>query len=316
MSDAIQIHRPNGAMQTAADVAWTRERVDLIKRAVCPKGITDDEFALFVEQCKRTGLDPLIKEIFCVPRRKNVGDKQNPRWITVHEAQPSEAGMLARAEKFPDFRGITAAAVYAKDTISIDAGLQTVSHSFSPVGDRGALLGAWSRIVREGREPVLVWLDVNGYRQQSPLWDKIPGTMIEKCARVAALRKAYPSIFGGVYIKEEMPTDEAAPQATVAPPEPQRPASNVRALITERSLGELRALKTPDIVDAETLPFDEPKPQPFDPLAEAMALIEKAKTAQEMSALTEQIIALGVSKDPAFRKAYSERLAALKKGVA
>ena len=51
-----------------------RERVDLVKRTICPKGISDDEFALFIEQCKRSGLDPLLKEAFCVARRANVGN--------------------------------------------------------------------------------------------------------------------------------------------------------------------------------------------------------------------------------------------------
>lgn len=51
---------------------------------------------------------------------------------------------------------------------------------------------------------------------------------------------------------------------------------------------------------------------PFDPMEEALALIQKAKTAQDMSALTEQIIALGVSKEQKFRDAYAARLKALK----
>jgi hypothetical protein len=63
-------------------------------------------------------------------------------------------------------------------------------------------------VVREGKLPVVVWLDFAGYVQQTPLWAKIPTTMIEKCARVAALRKAYPEAFGGLYVREEMPADE------------------------------------------------------------------------------------------------------------
>ena len=33
--------------------------------------------------------------------------------------------------------------------------------------------------------------------------------MIEKCARVAALRKAYPEAFGGLYVREEMEERDA-----------------------------------------------------------------------------------------------------------
>lgn len=187
---------------------WTPERMDLVRRTVCPPGLTDDEFALFIEQCKRSGLDPLLKEAFCVPRRANAGSRERPNWVTKHEFQPSETGMLARAERFPDFRGVQASAVFAEDEILIDQGKGEVVHRFNPTRRKGPIVGAWSRIVRENKLPIVVWLDFEGYAQTTPLWAKIPTTMIEKCARVAVLRKAYPEAFGGLYIREEMPAEE------------------------------------------------------------------------------------------------------------
>ncbi|HEX5746820.1 MAG TPA: phage recombination protein Bet [Archangium sp.] len=190
---------------------WSPERVELIKRTICPRGIGEDEFALFIEQCKRSGLDPLLKEAFCVARRQNAGNREKPNWVTRYEFQPSEAGMLARAERFPDFKGIQASAVYAEDEIIVDQGKGEVVHRFNPAKRKGSLVGAWSRVVRDGKLPVVVWLDFAGYVQQTPLWAKIPTTMIEKCARVAALRKAYPEAFGGLYVREEMPAEEFEP---------------------------------------------------------------------------------------------------------
>ncbi|MBU8898177.1 phage recombination protein Bet [Corallococcus sp. M34] len=198
--------------KTEASVAsgnpWSRERVELIKRTICPRGIGEDEFALFIEQCKRSGLDPLLKEAFCVARRQNTGTRERPNWTTKYEFQPSEAGMLARAERFPDFKGIQASAVFAEDEIIVDQGKGEVVHRFNPAKRKGALVGAWSRVVRDAKLPVVVWLDFSGYVQQTPLWARIPTTMIEKCARVAVLRKAYPEAFGGLYVREEMPADE------------------------------------------------------------------------------------------------------------
>lgn len=190
---------------------WSRERMELIRRTICPRGISEDEFALFIEQCKRSGLDPLLKEAFCVARRQNVGNRERPNWVTKYEFQPSEAGMLARAERFPDFKGIQASAVFAEDDIVVDQGRGEVVHRFNPAKRKGALVGAWSRVVRDGKLPVVVWLDFSGYVQQTPLWAKIPTTMIEKCARVAALRKAYPEAFGGLYVREEMPAEDFEP---------------------------------------------------------------------------------------------------------
>ncbi len=200
--------------------AWSRERAELVRRTICPKGISEDEFALFIEQCKRSGLDPLLKEAFCVARRQNVGNRERPNWVTKYEFQPSEAGMLARAERFPDFKGIQASAVFAEDDIIVDQGKGEVVHRFNPAKRKGALVGAWSRVVRDGKLPVVVWLDFSGYVQQTPLWAKIPTTMIEKCARVAALRKAYPEAFGGLYVREEMPADDYEPHQPHEEPPP------------------------------------------------------------------------------------------------
>ena len=195
---------------------WSHERVELIKRTICPRGIGEDEFALFIEQCKRSGLDPLLKEAFCVARRQNAGNREKPNWVTRYEFQPSEAGMLARAERFPDFKGIQASAVYAEDEIIVDQGKGEVVHRFNPAKRKGSLVGAWARVVRAEKLPVVVWLDFAGYVQQTPLWAKIPTTMIEKCARVAALRKGYPEAFGGLYVREEMPAEEFEPAAEPA----------------------------------------------------------------------------------------------------
>lgn len=197
---------------------WTRERIDLIKRTVCPQGISDDEFALFIEQCRRSGLDPLLKQAFCVKRRQNLGTKDNPRWVEKFEFQPAESGMLARAEDFPDYRGVTAAAVHEKDSPrKVNAAKGEVEHSFEPGSERGKLLGAWARLEREGRTPLVVWLDIAAYQQQTQTWYRMPDTMIEKCARVAALRKAYPGPFGGLYTADE-PQPEHDEQPVVERP--------------------------------------------------------------------------------------------------
>ncbi|NBD13684.1 phage recombination protein Bet [Corallococcus sp. c25j21] len=258
--------------------AWNRERVDLVKRTICPRGISEDEFALFIEQCKRSGLDPLLKEAFCVARRQNVGNRERPNWVTKYEFQPSEAGMLARAERFPDFKGIQASAVFAEDEIVVDQGKGEVVHRFNPAKRKGALVGAWSRVVREGKLPVVVWLDFAGYVQQTPLWAKIPTTMIEKCARVAALRKAYPEAFGGLYVREEMPAEEY--DAHGAHDEP-APASGTYEVLGARP-GQMKAsfptlAPTPAAMESRPPEKEEPRLDVDVPLAPLAQTPERPK---------------------------------------
>ncbi len=250
---------------------WNQERVDLVKRTVCPKGITNDEFALFIEQCKRSGLDPLLKEAFCVPRNKNIGKKDNQQWVTIHEFQASEAGMLVRAERFPDYAGCAASAVYSNDKIEIDAGAGTVSHVYSPTKPRGSLLGAWSRLERAGRSPVVVWLDLAAYAQNTATWGKMPATMIEKCSRVGVLRKGYPAAFEGMYAREEMEgRDEEGPAQAVAAP------------TTGKRLAEAKAQLAAKSVRVEVLP-------PTSPAARAMRVVEVKDGETEKDAEARQV---------------------------
>jgi len=180
-------------------VHWDRERIELCKRTICPKGITDDEFTLFIEQCKASGLNPFLKEAYCVPRKTKMADGS---FVTVHTFQSGVEGLRARAGRFPGFQGSTSAAVREKDECEVDVDAGVVRHKFKPTQQRGRIVGAWAKVNRDGQS-IVVWLDVTARSGQSQFWRDDPGGMLAKCAEVAALKKAYPTQFTGVDTREE-----------------------------------------------------------------------------------------------------------------
>lgn len=197
------------AVAGAAELAnrlFTRERVELIKKQVCPAGITDGEFALFLEQCRRSGLDPLMKEAYCVPRKTKVKDAAgNEREIEVFTFQAAEQGMQVRAHRSGVFLGMRAGAVYSKDKCSIDFAAGKVNHTADVTQARGEIVGAWAIAFRSDLEvsPV-AFVRMAEYSGAGPLWKGKPETMIIKVARAQALRLSFPYEFAGAFTPEEL----------------------------------------------------------------------------------------------------------------
>lgn len=252
-SAASQLARTEGAVPQAwLAPEWTEERRALARKAVCPPGTTEAEFEFFLAWCKRTGLDPFIKQAFMVERKSKL---PNGQWDVKHEPMAAEAGMAARADALPDFLGMRAAAVYAGDEFSIDEETQTVHHKWN-LNDRAKagnrVVGAWAHLKRRGRTVPITYLPIeariqtrwdNGKQVPTKFWATDPAGQIVKCARAEQYRRGFANIFGGVFISEEY-RDEDVVEGEVVPVPAALPASRTES-VKEKVKEKVAAMKKP-----------------------------------------------------------------------
>lgn len=161
---------------------FSQEQINLIKSQIAPKA-TDDELKLFIYQAKRTGLDPLARQIYAIHRKQNGVDK-----MTI---QTSIDGFRVIAERSGDYGGQDEP-VFVKEEGKLYCKV-TVYRFRGDVRYPAAVgVAYWDEYC-----PIY-----NG--QPSGLWSKMPHTMLSKVAEALALRKAYPQDLSGLYTGDEM----------------------------------------------------------------------------------------------------------------
>jgi len=175
----------------------------------------------FIMLCQSQRLNPFLGDCFLVGY-----DGQNgPEFslITAHQA------LLKRAEVHPEYDGMESGVI-------VKAGEFTKELEGDFHTEDVALVGAWAKVHFKNRKhpstdriALRNFIKTTKSGEPTKFWKENPAGQLVKCAEASALRKAFPTTCGGMYLREEISllgdsmSQLGVPEIFGVPPEPKPP---------------------------------------------------------------------------------------------
>lgn len=163
--------------------------------------ITPVEFKFFTELCKVRKLNPFLNEAYLIKYSEN-----SPAQLVV-----GKDAILKRAILNPQYNGMESG------IIVVDENGNVIERPGTFKLESETLVGGWAKVYLKNRQyPSYVSVSFNEVAQRkgdgtlNSNWAGKPGTMVEKVAKVRALREAFVDDLGGMYDVDEI--DESGNQ--------------------------------------------------------------------------------------------------------
>jgi len=157
------------AQDSKTPAEYSAEQMQTI-RNICAPDCTDNEFYVFMHLCKTYELDPFLGQIYAIKPKGKAA-----------KIFCGKDGMLAIAHRSGQFNGM---------------------ESGTRIDPDGEIIG-WAKVYRKDAEfPFYSEVRYGEYNQNTSIWQTKKHTMIEKVAKVHALRDAF--TIAGLYTEDEI----------------------------------------------------------------------------------------------------------------
>lgn len=183
----------------------SKEEKSVIDRQFFPHGASVDDKRFCMQVAEQLNLNPLLKQIYFVPRKTNIGTPQNPNWVEKVEPIAGRDSYLTLAHRTGQFAGIES---YVK------------IESCPTLNDKGKWINeddlvAYATVYKKGFDkPFTVSVRYTEYAQKTnkgeitKFWKEKPETMLKKVAESQVLRKAFN--ITGLYDESELGDNETS----------------------------------------------------------------------------------------------------------
>ena len=174
-------------LSLSSNVEWNQKKIELLQQTIC-KGSTTAEFEVFLHACKRTGLDPFMRQIYSIKRWDSNLKKET---MTLQTGIDGYRLIADRSGRFSPGR---------EPTYTYDASGQLVSAT--AYVKKQTMDGTWHEVSATAFYTEYVQTTKDG--NPTSFWKRMPHGQLAKCAEALALRKAFPAELSGIYTAEEM----------------------------------------------------------------------------------------------------------------